>query len=490
MLRDFGKASYLSKAKQQPEKVAQVLDKVKTDGIIATYESVVSKLNEPIPLGYCNVGQVVQATSDVNNIKVGDRIVSNGYHAEIVSVGKNLSAKIPHNVSDEQAAFTVIGSIALQSVRLSAPTIGETFVVAGLGIVGLFCVQLLRANGCRVIAIDFDDDRLKKAENYGAKVIKPDEDGSVVDFIMAETDGVGCDGVIIAAATSSDILISQSARMCRKRGRIVLVGVCGLNLKRDDFFKKEITFQVSASYGPGRYDPLYEESGQDYPIGFVRWTEQRNFEAVLMLMSEGKLKTDDLISHRFSIDEAIVAYESLDGKSLGILLSYPKNSSKFASQLGFAIPSAKHTATELRVGFVGTGNYARRHLIKAFAKNDVKLQQAGSRNGRSSWLATLIAPFAEMSTNVDEVIESNTNNTIVISTNHNTHAKFLIQSLKNGKNVFLEKPLAINIEQQKNQLIKFQKISRAHRELPINQEIQARVRKVSEKLIVRRLFCW
>ena len=252
MLVEFGKANFINKARQQPYKVKMVLNKVRTDGLLSTIEAVQSKLDQPIPLGYCNSGVVLD--SGVDDFKHGDRVVSNGNHAEVVRVSKNLCAKIPDGVDDESAAFTVLGAIGLQGIRLINPTLGETVVVSGLGLVGLMTVQMLRANGCRVLGIDFDSSRCALAREFGAETVDLSLNEDPLAVAVAFSRGRGVDAVIIAAATQSDEVVHQAAEMCRKRGRIVLVGVVGLNLRRDDFFKKEITFQVSASYGPGRYD--------------------------------------------------------------------------------------------------------------------------------------------------------------------------------------------------------------------------------------------
>ena len=299
MIVEFGKANPVQKALQQPEKVKQVIEKVRTDGLQSTVDAVKAKLDAPTPVGYCNVGIVVSVGPDVSSFKPGDRVVSNGPHAEMVCVPVNLVARIPDDVSDDTAVFTVLGAIALQGIRLAKPTLGECFAVYGLGLVGLLTVQLLRANGCRVMAIDFNPQRLELARSMGAEVCDlqthPEPVSSAINFSRDR----GVDGVILTVATSSDDPIRYSAQMCRKLGRVILVGVTGLNLSRDDFFKKEISFQVSASYGPGRYDPEYEHKGHDYPVGYVRWTENRNFEAVLDAMSTGAVVTGDLISHRF-----------------------------------------------------------------------------------------------------------------------------------------------------------------------------------------------
>ncbi|MGA2196556.1 MAG: zinc-binding alcohol dehydrogenase, partial [Bryobacteraceae bacterium] len=275
MLLEFGQAGWIDKARQQPDKVRMVLDKVWADGALATLESVRARLDQLIPLGYSNAGTV---------IGTGERVASNGPHAEVVRVPKNLCARIPDGVGDDAAAFTVVGAIALQGIRLAQPSLGETFAVSGVGLIGLIAVQLLRAHGCRVIGMDFDPFRLELARRFGAETVDLARGEDPVAAAEAATQGRGVDGVIIAAATRSNEPVHSAALMCRKRGRIVLVGVTGLELSRDDFYKKELSFQVSCSYGPGRYDPAYEEGGHDYPAGYVRWTAQRNFEAVLRMM--------------------------------------------------------------------------------------------------------------------------------------------------------------------------------------------------------------
>ena len=325
MLVDFGKANLIDKARQQPDKVRMVLDKVRTDGLAPTLEAVRNKLDQPLAMGYCNVGLVADVGSGVSGFAIGDRVASNGKHAEMVSVPMNLCAKIPDSVTDDEAAFTVIGAIGLQGIRLVQPALGESVVVTGLGLIGLVTVQLLRAHGCRVLGIDLDPAKLELAQQFGAEVVDVSAGADPVEAALAFSRGRGVDAVIVTASTKSSEPMHQAALMCRKRGRIVLVGVTGLELSRADFYEKELTFQVSCSYGPGRYDPGYEDKGQDYPVGFVRWTEQRNFEAVLDMMAEGRLDVRSLISHRFSIDDAKKAYELVGGggPSLGILLEYP-----------------------------------------------------------------------------------------------------------------------------------------------------------------------
>ena len=329
MLINFSKGSYIEKAKQQPEKVKQVIDKISTDGLLTTYESIKSKLDQPIALGYSNEGVIDEVAEGITNFKVGDRVVSNGPHADVVVVNKNLCALIPDNVDDNSAAFTVVGSIALQGIRLANPNIGENYVVFGVGLIGLITVQLLKANGCNVLAIDFDNKKLDIAKQYGAKICNPDED-DVVSSSNLFTQNCGSDGVIITASTDSNDVIKQAAQISRKRGKIVLVGVVGLNIDRNDFYEKELTFQVSCSYGPGRYDPYYEEKGHDYPYAFVRWTEQRNFEAILEMLSSGIIDFNALISKSFLFEDSIEAYNYLhDTKdALGIIIIYTSEGEK------------------------------------------------------------------------------------------------------------------------------------------------------------------
>jgi len=263
MLIDFGRASMLDRAREQPDKVKMVFDKVRTDGLLAAIDAVRNKLDQPLALGYCNVGTVIEAGEGVNEFRPGDRVVSNGSHAGVVSVPKNLCARIPDNVEDESAVFTVLGAIGLQGLRLAQPTLGETVVVTGLGLIGLMTVQMLRAHGCRVMGIDYDPQRLEMARELGAYAVDPAASDDLVMRAVDFSRGRGVDAVIITASTESSEPVSQAAKMCRRRGRIVLVGVTGLKLSRQDFYEKEITFQVSCSYGPGRYDASYEQKGKD-----------------------------------------------------------------------------------------------------------------------------------------------------------------------------------------------------------------------------------
>lgn len=443
-LVDFGKASMLDKARQQPEKVKMVLEKVKTDGLMTTVDAVKSKLAQPLPLGYCNVGIVNSAGADAADFKVGERVVSNGPHADVVRVSKNLCAKIPDNVTDEEAVFTVVASIGLQGIRLVQPTLGESVVVTGVGLIGLLTVQLLRSQGCRVLAIDFDDTKLELAKQFGAQVCNPGKGEDPIAAGMAFSRGKGVDAVIITASTKSTDPVTQAARMSRKRGRIVLVGVTGLELNRADFYEKELSFQVSCSYGPGRYDPSYEVAGQDYPIGFVRWTQQRNFEAILDLMSSGQLDVKPLITHRFAFEQAQDAYQVLSNEraALGILLQYGSSSvSRHVKTIRFDNPAVA-TAAKAVVGFVGAGNYASRMLIPAFKASGAQLHTIATSGGVNGVVHGKKAGFSQTTTDTEALLKDTSVNTIAIVTRHNSHAGFVSKALEHGKHVFVEKPLA------------------------------------------------
>jgi predicted dehydrogenase/threonine dehydrogenase-like Zn-dependent dehydrogenase len=447
MLVDFGRASFIEKARQQPEKVKMVLDKVKTDGLMTTVEAVRSKLDQPLPLGYCNVGVVLEVGPGVTGFAVGDRVASNGPHADIVRVGKNLCAKVPDGVDSEAAAFTVLASIGLQGIRLIRPTLGESVVVTGLGLIGLATVQLLRAHGCRVLGIDFDENKLALARTFGAVTCNPGAGEDPVAAAMAFSQGRGVDAVLITASTKSSDPVSQAARMCRKRGRIVLVGVTGLELSRADFYEKELSFQVSCSYGPGRYDPSYEDKGNDYPVGFVRWTEQRNFEAVLDMLASGQLDAKPLVTHRFAFEQATQAYDLLttDKSALGIVLQYESAAeTRLRPTVALAAQPVAYDAQRPVLGFIGAGNYASRMLIPAFKAAGAQFHTIVTSGGTNGVIHGKKSGFVEASTDLAGMLANEAINTVAIVTRHDTHARFVAQALASGKHVFVEKPLAID----------------------------------------------
>jgi predicted dehydrogenase/threonine dehydrogenase-like Zn-dependent dehydrogenase len=454
MLVDFGNANPLEKARQQPDKVRQVFEKIKTDGLMPTVDAVRHKLDQPLTLGYCHVGRVVETGRGVSGFAAGERIASNGRHAEVVSVPVNLCARIPDTVTDEAAAFTVIGAIALQGLRLAQPTLGEAFVVTGLGLIGQVTVQLLRAQGCRVLGLDVDPARLALARSFGAEVIDLTVSPDPVPAAMEFSRGRGVDGVIVTAATRSSEPMHHAALMCRKRGRIVLVGVTGLELSRDDFFKKELSFQVSCSYGPGRYDPDYEEKGHDYPVGYVRWTEQRNFEAVLDMLADKRLDVGPLISHRFALGRAADAYAVVGGSepSLGILLEYPAPAEGEARVRASRVTidaAAPQVPVEgaVPVAFLGAGNYATAVLIPAFKAAGAVLDTVASSGGVSATHAGRKYGFRQATTDTETIFGDEAITAVVVTTRHDSHARFVVKALDAGHHVFVEKPLCSTLDE-------------------------------------------
>jgi predicted dehydrogenase/threonine dehydrogenase-like Zn-dependent dehydrogenase len=452
MLVEFGKAGWVAKARQQPDKVRMVLEKIRTDGLVPTIETVMNRLDQPLPVGYCNVGTVLAIGASVTGFEVGDRVASNGKHAEVVSVPVNLAARVPSAVSDEEGAFTVLGAIALQGIRLAQPTLGETIVVTGLGLIGLVAVQLLRAHGCRVLGLDFDPQKLELARRFGAEVVDLGAGEDPVAAAQRYSRGRGIDAVLITASTKSNEPVHQAALMCRKRGRIVLVGVSGLELSRADFYEKELTFQVSCSYGPGRYDVNYEEKGQDYPVGFVRWTEQRNLEAVLDMLADGRLDPKPLVSHGFAIEQAEEAYALVAGgsPSLGILLRYPAPEQKpdaVVRRATVRLVDAPSSRVKATLGFIGAGNYAGAVLIPAFKASGAHLKVVVSSTGVSGVHAARKYGFELASTDTDAVFADPDVAALVITTRHDSHAELVCRALRAGKHVYVEKPLALRVDE-------------------------------------------
>ena len=447
MLVEFGKGNLLQKAQQQPDKVRQVLEKVNTDGLLPTLDAVRNKLDTPIKLGYCNVGEVVE--SRVDGLEPGQRVVSNGPHAEYVVVPENLCARVPDTVSDESAVFTVIGSIALQGIRLIQPTLGETVVVTGLGLIGLLAAQILRAQGCRVIGIDVDASRVALVREWGCEAVDLSAGEDPLEVAERYTRGRGVDAVLITASTKSNEPIHQAANMCRKRGRIVLVGVVGMELSRADFYEKELAFQVSCSYGPGRYDENYEENGQDYPLAYVRWTEQRNFEAILQLMADSQMDTDALVSERFDFDNAAQAYQVLsEGSPLGLVLNYPAAvSAPNLAPTPLAAMTRQYAANTPVLGFIGAGSYASSVLVPAFAKTGARLKSISSATGVSSVLVGKKRGIEHAHARSEELLDDAEINALVITTRHNSHADWIERAHRSGKHLFIEKPIALNMDE-------------------------------------------
>ena len=445
MLVSFGKANYIEKARQQPEKVKQVLQKIKTDGLIPTVDAVFRKLGQPLPLGYCHSGEVIGIGKNVKNFKIGDRVASNGSHSEFVNVPENLVAKIPDNVSYEDASFTVLGSIGLQGIRLLNPTFGETIVVIGLGLIGLISAQLLNANGCNVIGFDFDDNKIDLAKKLGIDSYNSSK-VSIKDIVKNSTNNAGADGVLITASTKSNSVISDSAKISRQRGRIVLVGVVGLNINRSDMYEKELTFQVSCSYGPGRYSTIYEEKGKDYPIGFVRWTEQRNFQAILKAISDGLLDVKSLITERVSINDYNKIYNNIsNNKSIASILQYDTTSENIENVV--EIHSNKYDGSKGVICIVGAGNFTSSVVAPNLYKINAKVKSIVSSNGLSGTMIAKKYKISQSSTDFETALKDNNIDAFIITTRHNLHSDQILKALKFNKHVFVEKPLALTISE-------------------------------------------
>lgn len=442
MLVEFGKANFIAKARQQPDRVKQVLAKMQTDGIRSTIGSVFNKLGQPLPLGYCNVGKVIAIGKGVSAFQVGDRVASNGNHAEFVSVPKNLVAKIPDNVSDEEAAFTVIGAIGLQGIRLANPTFGETMVVIGLGLVGLVTSQLLKANGCRVIGFDFDQQKVDIAKKYGIMAVNPGLGIDPVKYVEDTTNGIGADGVIITASSKSNDIIHQAAEMSRKKGRIVLVGVIGLNINRADLYEKELSFQVSCSYGAGRYDDNYEQKGQDYPIGYVRWTEKRNLEAVLQALSLKQLDVEPLITERVKLENYEDIYSDMrKNGSIASILEFPEDST-----LNTKVKVTERTFDGCTgiLGIIGAGNFTSSTVIPGMKAVHANIKYIASAGGLSAKNLAKKGEAGYATSNYKEILNDEEVDLVIITTRHNLHAAMTKEVLEAGKHVFVEKPLCLN----------------------------------------------
>lgn len=450
---DMGKKSLLQKAKARPDLVKQVINKVQTEGLKKTFQTVRSRLDSPSPLGYSCSGSVVATGGLVEGVQPGDRVACGGAdyanHADFVAIPKNLVVKVPENVSDEEAAFTTVGSIALQGVRLAQPILGETFLVIGLGLLGQLAVQLLRANGCNVIATDLDRSLVERAEGFGAVGVVPGDDvKSTADSLTA---GHGVDGVLVCAGSSSNAIIELCGRVTREKGRVVVVGAVRMDIPREDYFKKEISVVISRSYGPGRYDPFYEENGNDYPFGYVRFTEQRNMSAFLDLVSQGKVDVKSLITHRYKVDEAPKAYELIEGDKtepyLGIVLNYSPEEYKALNQNRIQVSPAKVESDKVRLAFYGAGNYATASLLPPLvASNQVSLSGLVTSSGRSAQGVAEQFGFEFCANSFDELVQSDTD-AIVVTTRHDTHAKAVHDALLGEKHVYVEKPLALSVDE-------------------------------------------
>ena len=445
---EMGKKSLVGKAQARPDLVRQVLQKARTEGLLTTYQTVRAKLDASSPLGYSAAGVVVAVAPDVTGFKIGDRVACAGanyaVHAEVLAVPKNLCVKIPANVDFENAAFGTLGAIALQGVRLAAPTLGESVVVVGLGLLGQIAVQLLKANGCRVFGVDLDAEKVELAKTLGANdacLNDADAAGQIENF----TRGRGADAVLICAATDSNQPIELAGEIARLKGRVVVVGAVKMDIPREPFYHKELSVQISMSYGAGRYDPNYEERGEDYPFGYVRWTENRNIEAFLDLLNEQRVDVQKLITHRFAIDDGERAYNLLDGeeKYLGVLLTYDERR-EIPTKIHLAKSAKSAKISRVKVGMIGAGSYAKKFLLPNLKANQVEFRGIATASGISAKDVATAYKFDFCASDADEVLLDVETNLIVIATRHDSHAELVRRALEAGKNVFVEKPLALN----------------------------------------------
>lgn len=444
-------ASVLAKAQARPDLVRQVLDNVRREGLRATYQKVNNRLDNYKELGYSSAGIIL--ASSVPQFRAGDRVACAGvaFHAEEIFVPKHLVAKVPEQVDFESAAFTTLCAIALQGVRQADVQLGETVVVIGLGLLGLITVQLLRASGCRVLGLDIEEKNFALAKDFGCELVAWSRRDSE-RLVMAKTAGVGADSVIITASSKSSQPVELAMSLARKRAKIVVVGAVGMTFQRSPFYEKELEVRMACSYGPGRYDPAYEIEGHDYPIGYVRWTENRNMQAVLQLMADGRLHVHSLISHRFPVTEALRAYEILTGKRrephLGIVLQYPRRDHTIRG----LIPRRESVKVNspvpnLNVGFLGAGNFAQSTLLPIVQKTDVTLISVATQNPSHASKVCEKFGFKHATTDPTLVLDDVEIGTVFIATRHNSHAELVCQALQRGKNVFVEKPLAITDDQ-------------------------------------------
>ncbi|WP_373999504.1 bi-domain-containing oxidoreductase [Bdellovibrio bacteriovorus] len=448
------------KALKQPQKIKKVLDVALTEGL-SKATNLVEKTKAWQPVGYSAAGKVIAVGPDVLNFKVGDIVACAGaqcaFHAEIISVPVNLSVKVPDRVTVAHASTVTLGAIAMQGVRRLNPTLGETFAVVGLGILGQLTVQMLKANGCRVVAIDLDRTRVDLAIKSGADFCVDPVSEDDIEKVFRISDGHGLDGVIVTAATHSHEVISSAFKMCRKKGRVVLVGDVGLNINRNDIYMKELDFFVSTSYGPGRYDTKYEEEGLDYPISHVRWTENRNLSEYLRLVSDNLVRLNDLIQSEFPLERATEAYEavkSTTSKPLIVLLKYEGDSEVKQSRV-VENKSPRMDGTNIKVGVIGAGGFAQyAHLPNLKEIPSFDLAAVVTRNGHKAVAVAKQFGARYATTDYTEVLRDKDVNMVIVSTRHDSHMSLALEALANGKNVLLEKPLCIS-ENELNQIKEF-----------------------------------
>jgi predicted dehydrogenase len=452
MVVEFAEKNMLQKAKARPDLVRQVMDKARREGVLNTLDAVRSRLDQPLSLGYSSAGTVIAVGDGISDIKVGDRVACSGMnyasHAEIVSVPRLLTTLIPSaTVIFEEAAFTTVGAIALHGIRLADVKLGETVAVIGLGLIGQLTVQMLKAAGCVVLGMDLDEERCRLAEKYGCDA-SADNSESFESLVASRTRERGADTVLITAAASGNEPVELAGRIARSRAIIVAVGAVGTEVPRKSYYEKELDFRISRSYGPGRYDPEYEEKGHDYPISYVRWTESRNMEAFLQFVAQGKVQIQGLITHRFAIDQATEAYDLITGKrnerSMGVLIRYPEQVD-VRRRIDLIPESDSASHEDVRVGVLGAGLFASQVLLPAMQKaGEIELVGVCTATGGNASHAASRFGFRYCTTDESEILGNSSVNTVLIATRHHLHAGQVIASLEAGKHVFCEKPLCLD----------------------------------------------
>jgi predicted dehydrogenase/threonine dehydrogenase-like Zn-dependent dehydrogenase len=460
MVVEFAEKSMVGKARSRPDLVKQIIDKARREGVLNTAQSALNRLDQPMALGYSSAGTIIALGSNTQGFRVGQRVACAGggfaVHAEYAVVPRNLLTPIPNNVDFESAAFTTLGAIALHGFRLAEPQIGERVAIIGLGLVGLLAAQVATAAGCNVLGIDLDADRIALASSLALEAVHREK---AIDSSSAFTTNRGFDIILICADTPSNDPVELAGLIARDRARVVATGAVGLDIPRKIYYEKELSFINSRSYGPGRYDSAYEEQGKDYPLGYIRWTEGRNFEAVVDLMAKNKLKVKPLITHRFPIEKATQAYDVITGKKkesfLGVLLTYPDSDLK-AENKAIHFPLSIARSASVKLGVIGAGNFANAILLPALKKaGDIELVGIASSGGLHAQHSGKKFGFKYATSSDDEIINDPNINTIAILTQHDSHAELAVKALKAGKHVFVEKPLAINSKQleQVNKLL-------------------------------------
>lgn len=453
MLVEFAEKNLISKASSRPDLVKQVISKARREGVIPTIEAAFNKLDQPMSLGYSSAGIIEEVGRDLVGFQPGDRVACAGggfaVHAEYGVVPQNLLVHLPDNVDFESAAFATLGAIALQGFRLAKPQLGESVCVIGLGLLGLLAVQIARAAGCPVFGIDIDARRVTLARQLGCEAVIRED---CVTPALAFSQSRGFDHVLICADTHSNDPVELAGILARDRGTVVAIGAFGMDIPRKVYYEKELVFKISRSYGPGRYDPSYEEAGRDYPFGYVRWTEGRNIAAFIDLMAKNLVDVTPLISHRFPIDQAEEAYELITGKSkeafLGVLLTYPEHEKSLTPRKISYQQTHPSISTPVHVGVLGAGNYAQAVFLPAMKKAGVAvLTGIASASGLSAAHAAQKFGFSFAASDENEILSNPDINTVVILTRHQQHARQIITAIHNGKAVYCEKPLAITLEE-------------------------------------------